>query len=223
MKKVLYSIAVIASALAMVSCGGSGNTQSKLFGEIPSVRIKYEQKSDELQQKMEDVKDIGDLTKLAEEYEALGDEQKVELEAAANKWSGSTLEIDECENLTVNTPITVEFDGFFSSDSPKFKINGDIVVSTEIECEASEDLIKYYSTRTDQLIPRRVRLIALDAEGNEVFKETIGTVKPTFVDNKILILVGEKVIMDGQELVFSDKNLDQYGNIEKLTLAVDKE
>ena len=216
-----YSAVAIA-ALALASCGGGGGASSSslLFGAVPGVYLNYETETAALLEKAEKSNDIKDLQAINEEGEALKEALHGELEKAAQAWSGTTLDVAVGEELKVVAPVTVAFDGFFSSTSPQFTLAGDVETVQEINANYSADLLKYYSTRQDQLLTYGVFLIGLDEQGQELVSQRVGSVQLAWVNDQVVIPAGTKVAFDSK-LAFKNGSAEAYTKIKSLTLKVD--
>ena len=217
-----YSAIVIA-AFALTSCGGgkaSSSSNALLFGAIPGEYLSYEAETTALIEKAQKSDNIKDLQAINEKGEALKEALVGKLEGAAQAWSGTTLDVAVGEDLTVITPIAVNFDGFFSSTAPQFSLSGDVETAQEIDANYNEDLLKYYSKRQDQLLTYGVLLIGLDEQGQELVSQRVGSVQLAWVNDHVVIPVNTKVAFDNK-LVFNDDAAEAYTKIKSLTLKVD--
>ncbi len=218
--KFYSAIAIV--TLMFTSCGGgsSSSSDAMLFGAIPGVYLNYETETAALLEKAEQSNDIKDLEAINEQGEALKDALHGELEKAAQAWSGTTLDVAVGEDLKVITPITVTFESFFSSTSPQFTLAGDIETAQEINANYSADLLKYYSSRQDQLLTYGVLLVGLDELGAEVVSQRVGSLQLAWANDQVVIPAGTKVVFN-DKLAFKNRSAEAYTKIKSLTLKVD--
>lgn len=217
-----YSAMVIA-ALAFTSCGGGGSSSASdalLFGAIPGVYLDYEAETAVLFEKAQKSDNIKDLQAINEKGETLKEELQGKLEKAAQAWSGTTLDVAVGEDLTIVAPITVTSDGFFSSTSPQFTLTGDVETAQEIDANYSETLLKYYSSRQDQLLTYGVLLVGLDEQGQELVSQRVGSVQLAWVNDHVAIPAKTKVSFDNK-LSFNDGAAEAYTKVKSLMLKVD--
>ena len=218
--KFYSAIAIV--TLMFTSCGGgsSSSSDAMLFGAIPGVYLNYETETAALLEKAEQSNDIKDLEAINEQGEALKDALHGELEKAAQAWSGTTLDVAVGEDLKVITPITVTFESFFSSTSPQFTLAGDIETAQEINANYSAVLLKYYSSRQDQLLTYGVLLVGLDELGAEVVSQRVGSLQLAWANDQVVIPAGTKVVFN-DKLAFKNRSAEAYTKIKSLTLKVD--
>ena len=155
-----------------------------------------------------------------EKGETLKEELQGKLEKAAQAWSGTTLDVAVGEDLTIVAPITVTSDGFFSSTSPQFTLTGDVETAQEIDANYSETLLKYYSSRQDQLLTYGVLLVGLDEQGQELVSQRVGSVQLAWVNDHVAIPAKTKVSFDNK-LSFNDGAAEAYTKVKSLMLKVD--
>lgn len=219
-----FFVAIAISAFAVISCGGSAGSASSsdamLFGKVPGIYLNYEKETAALLEKAQQSTDLKDLQAIDEKGEALKENLHGELEKAAQAWSGTTLEVTVGEELKINTPLTVTFDGFASSVSPRFVVAGDVETTQEINANYKESLIKYYSTRQDQLLTYGVLLVGLDEQGQEVVSQRVGSLQLAWANDQVVISAGTKVAFD-DKLSFKDGSAEKYLQIKSLLLKVD--
>ncbi len=217
-----YSAIAIA-ALALASCGGGGSSSASdalLFGAVPGVYLEYEAEIAALLEKAQQSDNMNDLQTINEKGEALKENLHGELEEAAQAWSGKTLDVAAGEDLTVITPITVTFDGFFSSTSPQYTLSGDVETAREIDAKYSANLLKYYSSRQNELLTYGVLLVGLDEQGQQIVSQRVGSVQLAWANDRVVIPAKTKVKFDSK-LAFNDGAADKYAKIKSLTLKVD--
>lgn len=217
-----YSAIAIA-ALALASCGGGGSSSASdalLFGAVPGVYLEYEAEIAALLEKAQQSDNMNDLQTINEKGEALKENLHGELEEAAQAWSGKTLDVAAGEDLTVITPITVTFDGFFSSTSPQYTLSGDVETAREIDAKYSANLLKYYSSRQNELLTYGVLLVGLDEHGQQIVSQRVGSVQLAWANDRVVIPAKTKVKFDSK-LAFNDGAADKYAKIKSLTLKVD--
>ena len=139
---------------------------------------------------------------------------------AHKKGVGTTLEVTTGEELKVNTPLTVTFDGFSSSTSPKFTLAGDVETTQEINANYNKDLLKYYSTRQNELLTFGVLLIGLDEQGQEITSQRIGSLQLAWANDQVVISAGTKVVFD-DKLTFMEEKAEAYTKIKSLKIKAD--
>ena len=211
---------IFAVAVLLTSCGsGSKSSDSMLFGSIPDAYLNYEKEIAALLEKAQTSTDIKELENINQKGEALKANIKGELEQAAQAWSGSTLDISVGEDLKIVAPVTVTFDGFANSTSPKFALSGDVETTKEINANYNQDLLKYYSTRQDQLLTYGVLLVGLDEQGQEVVSQRVGSLQLSWANGQVVIAAGTKVKFDNG-LAFRNKSAEAYLKIKSLSLKV---
>ena len=173
-----------------------------------------------LLEKAQQSDNMNDLQTINEKGEALKENLHGELEEAAQAWSGKTLDVAAGEDLTVITPITVTFDGFFSSTSPQYTLSGDVETAREIDAKYSANLLKYYSSRQNELLTYGVLLVGLDEQGQQIVSQRVGSVQLAWATDRVVIPAKTKVKFDSK-LAFNDGAADKYAKIKSLTLKVD--
>lgn len=224
MKLFMWTSLAIA-AVAMTSCGGgktgsSASSDALLFGAVPGIYLNYEQETNALLEEAQASDNPKDLQAIDEKGEALKENLQGELEKAAQTWSGTTLEVTTGEELKVNTPLTVTFDGFSSSTSPKFTLAGDVETTQEINANYNKDLLKYYSTRQNELLTFGVLLIGLDEQGQEITSQRIGSLQLAWANDQVVISAGTKVVFD-DKLTFMEEKAEAYTKIKSLKIKAD--
>ena len=214
---------VVTAIFAFTSCGGSevsSASDALLFGAIPEVYLNYEAETAALLEKAQKSDDIKDLQAIDEKGESLKEALHGKLEKAAQAWSGRKLDVAVGENLTVVSPITVTFDGFFSSTSPQFTISGDVETTQEIDANYNENLLKYYSSRQNELLTYGVLLIGLDEQGQELVSQRVGSLQLAWENDHVVISAKTKVVFDSK-LSFKNGSAEAYTKIKSLALKVD--
>lgn len=218
-----FLVIIAISAFVFASCGGgagSSSSEAMLFGTVPDIYLNYEKETTALLEKAKQSTDVKDLQAIDEEGEALKENLHGELEAASQAWSGTTLEVSVGSELKVNTPLTVTFDGFASSTSPRFVVAGDVETTQEINANYKENLIKYYSTRQDQLLTYGVLLVGLDEQGQELVSQRVGSLQLAWANDQVVISAGTKVVFD-DKLSFKNGSAEKYLQVKSLLLKVD--
>lgn len=174
----LMALAAIAMPMLLSSCGGSGgsSSDSKFFGTVPGIYADMTAKDESLKEQFKNCSSEGEAKKLFAEAEAAEKEYSVKIEEAAKALDGKTIEIESTPEITVNTPITLTFDGFQSKTdmTPRFKLAGDAVAAQNYQSEESKglstgggDLTKYKG------LSQHVYLLGFDDAGTQVFSQKV--------------------------------------------------
>lgn len=174
----LMALAAIAMPMLLSSCGGSGgsSSDSKFFGTVPGIYADMTAKEESLKEQFKNCSSEGEAKKIFAEAEAAEKEYSVKIEEAAKALDGKTIEIESTPEITVNTPITLTFDGFQSKTdmTPRFKLAGDAVAAQNYQSEESKglstgggDLTKYKG------LSQHVYLLGFDDAGTQVFSQKV--------------------------------------------------
>lgn len=174
----LMALAAIAMPMLLSSCGGSGgsSSDSKFFGTVLGIYADMTAKDESLKEQFKNCSSEGEAKKIFAEAEAAEKEYSVKIEEAAKALDGKTIEIESTPEITVNTPITLTFDGFQSKTdmTPRFKLAGDAVAAQNYQSEESKglstgggDLTKYKG------LSQHVYLLGFDDAGTQVFSQKV--------------------------------------------------
>lgn len=208
MKKTLIRAALSTIiAATMTSCGGGSAQKAIIYGEIPGIFAEYNSECDAIEEKAKGIDNAEEFAKLVTKADKLKDELKENLQKAGESYSGSTIDAEGVDGLCIEQPLTLIYDGFFSSTSVRFKVEGKVVATKDIEIETSESEIRYYTKYPERLIARNAQLEFYDAEGNELMSCTIGSFK-TELSNGSVIIPSGSVMELNQSLTISEKGAD---------------
>lgn len=173
--KLTAMVAIAMATLALSSCGGGvGSSDSKFFGKVPGIYSEMTGKKEAMQEKFktcesqdEAMKLMADAVKAEKEYES-------KLEEAGKALDGKTIEIESTPEITVNSPITLTFDGFWSKSDlePKFKMEGDVVAAQNYQSEDSKKLSTGDPSRYVGM-GQQVFLVGYDDAGTRVFSQKV--------------------------------------------------
>lgn len=224
MRKQLFITSVLSIAAVsfiLSSCGGSSSSSSEsmLFGKVPAIAAELNTQSEELKAKLGASESESDAKAVFEKYEKFYAEAREKAEKAAQEWSGSTLTLENTDELTVKTPVTVQFKDFFSKGDidPRYDLAGEVVAAKDIPLEGKDALAFNDGTMT----PLSVDLIGLDAEGNEVISHQVGSIARTSTgEGTAVITAGTPVNINAHNLTMSDSKAAEYAKIKSLKLAI---
>lgn len=173
--KLTAMVAIAMATLTLSSCGGGvGSSDSKFFGKVPGIYSEMTGKKEAMQEKFktcesqdEAIKLMADAVKAEKEYES-------KLEEAGKALDGKTIEIESTPEITVNSPITLTFDGFWSKSDlePKFKMEGDVVAAQNYQSEDSKKLSTGDPSRYVGM-GQQVFLVGYDDAGTRVFSQKV--------------------------------------------------
>lgn len=173
--KLTAMVAIAMATLTLSSCGGGvGSSDSKFFGNVPGIYSEMTAKKEAMQEKFktcesqdEAMKLMADAVKAEKEYES-------KLEEAGKALDGKTIEIESTPEITVNSPITLTFDGFWSKSGlePKFKMEGDVVAAQNYQSEDSKMLSTGDPSRYVGMA-QQVFLVGYDDAGTRVFSQKV--------------------------------------------------
>lgn len=169
---------LMVSAVALTSCGGGSgsSSDSRFFGKVPGIFADMIEKNEALKERYKNCSSEDEAKKLMAEAESAEKEFSVKLEDAGKALDGKTIEIQSTPEITVNSPITLSFDGFQSKldMTPRFRLAGDVVAGQGYQSEDCKsisagggDLSKYTG------LSQHVYLIGLDDAGTQVFSSTV--------------------------------------------------
>lgn len=194
-------------AATMTSCGGGSAQKAIIYGEIPGIFAEYNSEYDAIKEKAQGIDNAEEFAKLATKADKLKDELKENLQKAGESYSGSTIDAEGVDGLSIEQPLTLIYDGFFSSTSVRFKVEGKVVATKDIVIETSESEITYYTKYPERLLDRNAQLKFYDAEGNELMSRSIGSFK-TELSNGSVIIPSGSVMEFNQSLTISEKRAD---------------
>jgi len=227
MKKNLLFMALAAIlSLTIASCGGgiSSSSESMLFGKVPGIVEKYNTENDRLKEEFKKSDSKSEGMKLFEKAETLEAETFAKAEEAGQAWGGTTLDLASDAMFTVKKPLTVTFDGFFSKFdfTVKYNLTGEIVTAKDCIWEPLTDNEKSIVEMTlrdgiQSYSIAKVDIIGLDAKGNEITSNQIGSVKLAIIDGKVGVAANTPVTLES--LVMSKKSVAQYPLVKSLKLG----
>lgn len=205
MKKFLL-IAMAGFAMTLASCSGSGSGKSALFGSLPSEYANMMAESDKLIEEAKNIKTAEDKQKLIEKSQKMDEKWSAKLEKTAKSLDGKEITLVE-DFFKVTEPISLTFEELVGNDlEPRFRVNG------------SAETIESITIESGYLAYRTVYIAGYDAEGNEVFKSDVGSVKGTFANNVLEIPAGTEV--EFTTLSFNDSYVDKYPEAKTLKLIM---
>lgn len=172
------ALVAIAIPLLLSSCGGGSgsSSDSKFFGNVPGIYAEMTAKDESLKEQFKNCSSEDEAKKVYAEAEAAEKEYSVKIEEAAKALDGKTIEIESTPEITVNSPITLTFDGFRSKTdmTPRFKLTGDAVAAQNYQSEESKglstgggDLTRYKG------LSQHVYLLGFDDAGTQVFSQKV--------------------------------------------------
>lgn len=178
MNKYFAMAAFALASLSLSSCGNgsASSADSKFFGNVPGIFAEMLEKENALKEQFKACSSAEEGQKVQAEAETLQNDFSAKLEEAGKALNGKTIEIQSSPEITVNSPVTLEFDGFASKLdlTPRFKISGDVVAAQDYQSadskgisEAGGDLTRYTG------LSEHVYLVGLDSEGNQLFSQKI--------------------------------------------------
>lgn len=174
----LMALAVIAMPLLFSSCGGgsSSSSNSKFFGNVPGIYAEMVAKKESLKEQFKNSSSEDEAKKIYAEAETAEKEYSVKIEEAAKALDGKKIEIESTPEITVNSPVTLTFDGYRSKTdmTPRFKLTGDAVAAQNYQSEESKslstgggDLTRYKG------LAQHVYLLGFDEAGTQVFSQKV--------------------------------------------------
>lgn len=183
MKK-LKTMALIAMCMPFLSaCSGSGSEDNSLYGELPDRYEQFVKEKEQLREQAKDIKTEAEKKALIEKSEKMTETWKVKIEESAKALNGKPIKLDEC-GFDVTTPLSLEFTDFFSKLDlePSFQVNGEAVAASDIKTD-----LKYV------LGNEQVYLVGYDAEGQQVYKVSVGSIEVENADGCSLVKAGTPV------------------------------
>lgn len=209
MKKLFKTMAIVACAffgMTVASCSGGSTSDSSLFGSVPEVYEKFMKEKAELDEKAKNIKSEEDKAKLIAESKKMEEKWQVKIEEAAKAVDGKEINLTEGE-FKVTSPISLTFTGKCTSQlEPRFDVNGEAVTAEELRPNAQ--YITYFV----------VNLVGYDAEGNEVFANSVGSIEGKADGNNCIIEAGTPVKFT--TLLFNDRDIEGYEKATTLKLAI---
>lgn len=207
MKKVLLlSMAVLALLVTSCSGAGSDNDKGSLFGSLPKEYAKMMAERENLKEQAKNVKSEAEKAKLIEKGKKMDEEWSAKLESTAKGLDGKEIVLADGE-FKVTAPLSLTFEKLNGNDlEPSFMINGSAENIDPITIE-------------NRYLPSCIVYIAgYDAEGNELFKSEVGSIKGTLTNNVLEIPAGVQV--EFTTLRFNGKYVDEYSAAKTLKLIM---
>lgn len=198
----LLALAAIAMPILLSSCGGGSgsSSDSKFFGNVPGIYAEMAAKDESLKEQFKSSSSEDEAKKVFAEAEAAEKEYSVKIEEAAKSLDGKTIEIESTSEITVNTPITLTFDGFRSKTdmTPRFKLAGDAVAAQNYQSEESKglstgggDLTRYKG------LAQHVYLLGFDDAGTQVFSQKVAYFPIDLIsDAELGVKAGTKLVFE---------------------------
>lgn len=205
---IILSVSIVFSAILSGCVGSSGSSESLLFGKVPSIVEKYQEENNRFKEALKRCDSKSEAEKIFTDAEALESETLSKVEEAGQAWSGTTLDILSNDSLTIKTPLTVTYDGFFSKMSfqVKYQLTGEIVVAKDLVMPARQG---------------SVYIVGLDADGNEIVRNKIGMVSSVDdLDGNGNVKVPAGRIVSFEPLTFRDSKAAEYPKIKSLKIAI---
>ncbi len=197
MKAILKLMVLAAIFLpAMLSC--SGGSKTPLFGSLPEVYSKFQAENNALMEEAKNIKTDKEKEALIKKSSEMKEKWTAKIEESAKNLDGKPIEFAE-GNFKVTQPISLQYDGFANKSklTPKFNINGAAEAAADITTD-----IEYFSAK------RTVSIVGYDAEGQEVFKQSAGSVDVENNGGYIFVPAGTPIVFS--TLYFSDSKVDGY-------------
>lgn len=192
---------------AITSCsGGSGGSDTLLFGSLPGVHAEMQQAKEKFFEEAKTADSESQLKSLQEKGDKLGEEYAAKIEEAAKGLDGREVTITNGE-IKVTSPVSLTYRKFFSKTdmTPCFEVNGAAEAAADFSPK-SEYPQKMYT----------VYVVGYDANGTEVFDSRIGMIDAEENGGKAVVKAGTPVKFD--ELQFSGKKVDAYQQAATLKL-----
>ncbi len=198
----------VIAAFALTACSGGSSSKSDIFGNVPELLEKYRAEKAALKEKGENIKTQEEKAKLIEESKKVDEEYAEKIEKASIELDGKTLDVTG-ENIEITSPMTLNFDGWSSKRSltPQFKVTGEAKTTTEFTLEK-----QVFSTKCPVL------LLGIDAEGNEVFHLTTGTIDVNTENGTTTVAAGTPV--EFSKISVNPEYLEGYQTAKTLKLVV---
>lgn len=202
-KNVINTVLCAIIGIAASSCS-KGIPDAIIYGEIPGILAEYNAENSTLKEKAREVDNADDFAKLAAKADKLKDGLKTDLQKAGEKYSGTAIVAEGINGAKIEKPLTLIYDGFFSSTTVRFKVDGEVVTTEEITL----DFPKVNTTFTKKWPDSVAKLISYDAEGNELRSQSVGSFETVITDDgRIIIPAGSKMKFN-QSLTIGEKGAD---------------
>lgn len=210
--KLLSATFLMASAVALISCGGDSgsSSDSKFFGKVPGIFASMTEQKEALKEQYKTCSSEDDVKKLQTEAESAEKDFSTRLEEAGKAMDGKTIEIKSTPEIKVNSPVTLTFDGFQSQLdlTPRFRMTGDVVAGQDYQSEdfkrisaSAGDLSKY--TNSSQ----HVYLTGLDDTGVQVFSQQVAFFPVKLIaDSELGVKAGTK--LEFETFTINEKNVE---------------
>lgn len=211
MKRSKFFAVAIGLMPLLLSCSGGGNSSSaSLFGTLPGEYSKFQTEKNKITEEATNIKSEAEKAKLIEKSKKLQEKWSTKIEECAKNLDGKPIEFAE-SNFKVIEPISLEFNGFSSQSdlTPKFLINGSAEAQNEI------------NTDYDYVLPsEQVYFVGYDADGQEVYHLSVGTVAVENIDGKSVVTAGTPIKFSS--LRFYPGEIENYEAAKTLKLEVDR-
>lgn len=207
-KQILRMAAIFVATFGLLSCSGGSSSNSILFGSLTGEMAKVKKETDKLEEKGKNVKSAEDKAKLMQEKKEMAEKWAPKIEEAAKALDGKPLEIENGD-LEVVSPVSLEFNSIGGKNdvTPRFNIKGEVKAA------------KNFNEQNYAIYSRTVYLAGYDAEGNQVFKNNVGTINGTYEDGKGFIAEGTPVQF--RQLSFDFSNIEGYETAKTMKFICD--
>lgn len=202
-KNAINTVLCAIIGIAVSSCG-KGAPEAIIYGDIPGILAEYNAENSALKEKAKKVDNADDFAKLASKADKLKEGLKADLEKAGEAYSGSTIEAEGINGINIVKPLTLTYDGFFSSTTVRFKVDGEVVTSETITLDYPKVNTAYRKEWPDQV----ALLKFYDADGNELRSQQVGSFETVITDDGSIIIPAGSKMKFNQSLTIGEKGAD---------------
>ena len=213
MKKISLSAIVLAGAMALTGCSGSGSASDNcpVFGEVPALYADYDAQRDKIRESESDHKVA--QTKIDE----LKEQYRAKIEAAGKSLDGKPIEVASSDDFKVEQPLSLTFKEFANGLNSAYTVNGEVVAAKDVAFDVSESWLKSHDV--DYLM-LPLMLTGLDKQGAELTSVRIGSFKGFKVaDGKVILPAGTKAEL--QDTYYNKNDYDNLSRVKSVALTVD--
>lgn len=226
LNNLLAAVAVLFAASSLTACGESAGAVagSKFFGDVPALYLQMMEKKADIKEQFKNASSEGEAKDLMTQAQQFEDDYRVQIQNAASDLTGKTIEVVSTDDFTVNTPLTMTFDGFFSKSdmTPQLKFTGEVVAARDYQSDdakgitdAGGDLSRYVG------LAQHIYLEGYDDQGNQVFSSQVGYAPLGLSgDGQLLVKTGTPVKFDN--LTINKKNAEGCLKATSLRLVYSK-
>lgn len=212
MKKLFLFVAAAAFLFSLSSCGGGkGESSSSKFtlSEYVAIMQNASEVSKELEAKLDNVKDLGELAKLMQQSKDEMTKYKDAVKALAEQDMGKevTVEIADGAPFVLETPLkfgkTLPY-----SDAIWIKLEGEVALKEPV-------------TLTDGNKYLNVNLNVLDKEGNIIYtKKNLASFVGTKNEEGAVVVAADSKAKVGEYILIKEDAIEDWANAAKLELAL---